>query len=342
MLDELMSTLNMFVFLAVKLSVLFIGISLLVGILQRHIPTTKIESLLSSSRVRSYFLAAALGAITPFCSCSTVPMLKGLIRARAGFGPTMVFLFTSPLLNPVVVVLLLATFGATLTFIYVVAALGVSLSAGWTLQRFRFDRYVRPQVSGLTSTCNVLPLAGAVTPAMDCCATDPTTSNAQEPLCSSQALNTSSCSVQQHAQATTPRSHHRYHGLWRETWSEFVDVLPYLLIGVVIGSIIYGFMPVGFLERYAGPQNPLAIPAAAVIGLPLYVRAETVIPLAAGLMAKGAGAGTVLALIIGSAGASLPELILLRGLFTLKLVAAFTIVVLSMAILAGYATFLLF
>ncbi|MDZ7769228.1 MAG: permease [Woeseiaceae bacterium] len=96
----------MFGFLAVELSVLFIGISLLVGVLQRHIPPSKVEALLSSNRRRGYFLAAALGAITPFCSCSTIPMLKGLIRARAGFGPMMVFLFASPLLNPIIVVLL--------------------------------------------------------------------------------------------------------------------------------------------------------------------------------------------------------------------------------------------
>ena len=109
--------------------------------------------------------------------------------------------------------------------------------------------------------------------------------------------------------------------MWREAWSDFIDVLPYLLIGIAIGSVIYGFMPTDLLEQYAGPDNPFAIPVAAVIGLPLYIRAEAVIPLAAALMAKGAG--TVLAFIIGSAGASLTELILLRSLFTLKLLAAF-------------------
>ena len=115
--------------------------------------------------------------------------------------------------------------------------------------------------------------------------------------------------------------------VWREAWSDFIDVLPYLLIGIAIGSVIYGFMPTDLLEQYAGPDNPFAIPVAAVI-LPLYIRAEAVIPLAAALMAKGVGAGTVLAFIIGSAGASLTELILLRSLFTLKLLAAFLAVIL--------------
>lgn len=125
MSSQLQDALNMFAFLAVELSVLFIGISLLVGVLQRHVPPSKVEALLSANGSRGYFLAAGLGAITPFCSCSTIPMLKGLIRARAGFGPMMVFLFASPLLNPIIVALLVATFGLTLTAIYVSAALVV-------------------------------------------------------------------------------------------------------------------------------------------------------------------------------------------------------------------------
>ena len=117
---------------------------------------------------------------------------------------------------------------------------------------------------------------------------------------------------------------------------------PYLLVGIAIGSVIYGFLPMGLLEQYAGPDNPLAIPVAAVIGVPLYIRASAVIPLAGALMTKGVGAGAVLALIIGSAGASLTEVILLRALFTMKLLAAFLFVVLSMAMIAGYTTFLFY
>ena len=138
MSPQLQDALGMFAFLAIELSVLFIGISLLVGVLQRHIPPSKVEALLTSSGKRGYFLAAGLGAITPFCSCSTIPMLKGLIQARAGFGPMMVFLFTSPLLNPIVVGLLVATFGWTLTAIYVLAALVVAVGAGWLLHTLGF------------------------------------------------------------------------------------------------------------------------------------------------------------------------------------------------------------
>lgn len=317
MSSQLQDALGMFALLAVELSVLFIGISLLVGVLQRHVPPTRVQALLSSSRRRGYFLAAGLGAITPFCSCSTVPMLKGLIRARAGFGPVMVFLFTSPLLNPIIVALLVVTFGLTLTVIYVLAALVVSLGAGWLLQTLEFERHVHREASEVTAGCGAFASNCNANPAVPSCGGDA-----------------------QPAESAPRKS--RYSGLWQEAWSDFVDVSPYLLIGIAIGSAIYGFMPTGLLEQYAGPDNPLAIPIAAVIGVPLYIRAEAVIPLAAALMAKGVGAGTVLALIIGSAGASLTELILLRSLFTLKLLAAFVAVIFAMATIAGYVTFLFF
>ncbi|MCA1796555.1 MAG: permease [Geobacteraceae bacterium] len=334
MSSQMQDTLSMFAFLAVELSILFLGISLLVGVLQRHIPPSKVEALLSSNRRRSYFLAAALGSITPFCSCSTIPMLKGLIRARAGFGPMMVFLFASPLLNPIIVALLAATFGLTLTAIYVLAAFLVSLAAGWLLHTLGFERYVRGTEAQETTGCSA---------SKNQCSTAPTVSSCECSGCDTGAtisVPPSSCCDAQPTASAAQKG--KYSGVWREAWSDFVDVLPYLLIGIAIGSVIYGFMPTGLLEQYAGQNNPFAIPIAAVIGVPLYIRAEAVIPISAALMAKGVDAGTVLALIIGSAGASLTELILLRSLFTMKLLAAFVAVIFAMAMVAGYATYLLF
>lgn len=343
MSPQLQDTLGMFAFLAVELSVLFIGISLLVGVLQRHIPLSKVESLLSSEGSRGYFIAVGLGAITPFCSCSTIPMLKGLIRARAGFGPMMVFLFASPLLNPIIVALLIATFGLSLTAIYVVAALVVSVSAGWILHMLGFERYVRrSNIEKDSGGCGSLVSSCGTAPAVSSCGTEDHDTTPKIASCSvGQKTNVhSNCCNGQSTVVVAKES--KYSGLWQEAWKDFMDVLPYLLIGIAIGSVIYGFMPTEILVQYAGPDNPFAIPIAAVIGVPLYIRAEAVIPLAAALMAKGVGSGTVLALIIGSAGASLTELILLRSLFKINLLVAFVAVVFTMAMIAGYATYLFF
>ncbi|MCK0070156.1 permease [Kordiimonas laminariae] len=300
MSQQMYDVLDMFLFLAVELSILFLGISMFVGVLQRHIPSERIETLLSGHSRCGYFIAAGLGAITPFCSCSTIPMLKGLIRAKAGFGPMMVFLFASPLLNPVIVVLLAATFGASLTLTYVLAALLVSLFAGWLLEALNFNRFIRPVEAEEKTACGALSCGDAV------------------------------------------KTKGKYEGVWKDAWKDFVGALPYLLTGIAIGSVIYGYMPTELVSKYASADNPLAIPVAAVIGVPLYIRAEAVIPLAGALLSKGVGAGTILSLIIGSAGASLTELILLRSLFTYKLLIAFVTVIFSMAIIAGYAAFLFF
>ncbi|MBB1381853.1 permease, partial [Shewanella sp. SR41-2] len=114
----LIETLNMFAFLAVELTVLFLVISYFVGILQEYIPPSKIRTILSGKNGKGYIVAGLLGAITPFCSCSTIPFLKGLLRANAGFGPMMVFLFASPLLNPIIIGLFAVTFGLKVTAFY--------------------------------------------------------------------------------------------------------------------------------------------------------------------------------------------------------------------------------
>ncbi|MGL5292056.1 MAG: permease, partial [Vibrionaceae bacterium] len=121
-----------------------------------------------------------------------------------------------------------------------------------------------------------------------------------------------------------------------DAWQQFKDVLPYLSLGVLIGSFIYGFIPSEWIAQHAGESNSFAIPLSAVIGIPLYIRAEAVIPLASVLLSKGMGVGAVLALIIGSAGASLTEVILLKSMFRTPMIVAFLTVILGMAIFMGY------
>ncbi len=117
---------EMFVFLAVELSLLFIVISAGVSLIRQKVPDHKIQQMMGARKGRGYLLAALLGAVTPFCSCSTIPMLRGLLSAKAGFGPTLTFLFVSPLLNPIIVGLMWVTFGWKVTLLYAIIATGVS------------------------------------------------------------------------------------------------------------------------------------------------------------------------------------------------------------------------
>jgi len=288
-------TLNMFAFLAVELTLLFLLISYIVGVLQEYIPPSKIQSILSSKNGKGYIIAGFLGAITPFCSCSTIPFLKGLLRAKAGFGTMMVFLFASPLLNPIIIGLFAVTFGLKVTALYFAIAMGVSVAAGYLLEKLGFEKYIKPEA--------YIP------------------------------LKTSSCAS---SSCKNAKPENKWTRIWHVTWADFKKVLPYLIGGIAVGSMIYGFMPTEFIASIASDDNPLAIPIAAVIGIPLYIRAEAVIPLSAALAAKGMGLGAVMALIIGSAGASLTEVVLLKSIFKNQMIIAFLTVILSMAVGAGF------
>ena len=304
--------LDMFVFLAVELTLLFLIISFIIGVILDFMPAKRIQAILGSKGGKGYISAGLLGALTPFCSCSTIPMLSGLLKAKAGFGPTITFLFTSPLMNPIIAGLFLATFGLKVTVIYLAIALVVSVLGGIILEKMGFERYVRQDfVNGKSS-------AGCGTskpePASACC---------------SETRPASSCD------SSASKSDSRWGRIWAETWKQFKKLFPILMLGVAIGSLTYGFVPENFIARFAGEDNLLAIPFAAVVGVPLYIRAEAMIPLSAALATKGMGMGAIMALIIGSAGASLTEVILLKSMFRNHMIAAFLAVIFSMAVSAG-------
>ncbi len=342
--------LDMFAFLATELIILFLAISYIVGVLQEFLTPEKIQSILSSRKGKGYVVAALLGAITPFCSCSTIPFLKGLLRARAGFGPMMVFLFGSPLLNPVIIGLFVVTFGWKVALFYFAIAMAVSVVAGYVLEKLGFERYVKPEAyeSAGASSCGTT--CGNSAPKVEKTESSCGTSSCGEPA-PVMAKETSCCGTKEEpkvevsccsadgtatAKLVEYKEPNRWMRIWLSTWKDFKQVFPYLMMGIAIGSFIYGFIPTDLIAEYAGEGKWYAIPIAAVIGIPLYIRAEAVIPLSAALVQKGMALGSVMALIIGSAGASLTEVILLKSIFKNQMIAAFLFVILSMAIGAGY------
>ncbi|MGI9915678.1 permease [Vibrio owensii] len=359
--------LDMFAFLATELIILFLAISYIVGVLQDFLTPEKIQSILSSKKGKGYFIAALLGSITPFCSCSTIPFLKGLLRARAGFGPMMVFLFASPLLNPVIIGLFVVTFGWKVAVFYFAIAMTVSVVAGYVLEKLGFERYVKPEAYEAAGTSSCGTSCGdsskkkeQAKPASSCgasacgepapvaaktsCCSEPAPAVAKTSCCGDSApkaepkVEVSCCSSDGSATATIveEKEPSRWVRIWHSTWKDFKQVFPYLMMGIAIGSFIYGFIPTDLIAEYAGEAKWYAIPVAAIIGIPLYIRAEAVIPLSAALVQKGMALGSVMALIIGSAGASLTEVILLKSIFKNQMIAAFLFVILTMAMGAGY------
>jgi Predicted permeases len=294
-MNDLFTAGQYFVVITAELILLFIGISFLVGLIREYVPEEQIKSALKDRNFGlGNVLGAAFGALTPFCSCSTIPILVGLLDVGVPFGIAYSFLIASPLLNPVIFFLLLALFGIVPTLIYTAIGFATAVLSGILLQRAGCAKYVKAVTLEMTETC-------------DC------------------AGGQSSSSVHK---ARFTRSLGFALSLFRQ-------VVPYLILGAGIGAFIYGFVPENLIVALAGPQNPLAIPVAAIIGVPMYIRAETIIPISAVLLMKGMGIGAVMALIIGGAGASIPEVTLLASIFEKRLVAAFVITVLGVAILAG-------
>ena len=337
-LDKLLQAGQFFAFVFAELVVLFIGISFLVGILNEFITPDKAQRWLSASKGRGYFIGAGLGALTPFCSCSTIPIMLGFLKAGAGFGPTMTFLISSPLLNPVIVILFVSAIGLAKTVLYMIMAISMAIAAGLILEKLGYLKHVDPKAlsGGAQATCCDKETSPASAPVQLQSAPFAMASVEAGPLSLAEATATACCGSSESGPIDLRQPQpNRWKRIFAEAVDQFRTFLPYVLIGVVIGAIAHGFVPQDLVVKWAGPDNPLAVPVSAIIGVPLYIRASTMIPIAMSLLAKGLSLGAMMALVIGGAGASLPELIILKRLFKMPLLFAFLVVIFSMAVVTG-------
>lgn len=300
----LLDSWDFFVHLAVLLVPLFVGGSFLVGLAEEYFPPAAVERKLRDHDEGTGNVAAAgFGAVTPFCSCSTVPALAGLLQAGAPLGLAFSFLLASPLVNEIAVVLLLGLFGPTVTVAYVASTFTAAVVGGIVVGRLGLDDGVKD--------VTLLGDDGAV-------ATDGGTADCGGG-CEGAVART-------HRQRVTAAG--------RGAWVFFVETLPYLVLGMVVGALIHGAVPVAVLEGALGRGNPLAVPFAAVAGAPVYVSTSGMLSIAAALSEQGIPIGTVVAFVVGGAGVSVPNLVLLNRLFDrrLLLVYAATVVLIGTTI----------
>ena len=289
--DNLATAMSFFIEIAVELIVLFIGITFLVGLIQEYVPDETIKKALGGRhRILGSFLGAGFGALTPFCSCSTIPLLLGMLNAGVPFASAMAFLFASPLLNPVIVSLFILLMGWKITALYFAVTFLAAIVIGLMLDSLGFAAQVK-SVAAVRGCCD--------------------------------------CEQAEDAKSRVQRSA-------RFAFSLFRQLVPYLLLGAGIGAFIHGFVPTELISSIAGSGNPFAVPVAAIIGVPIYIRAETMIPIGLALIEKGMSTGAVLALVIGGAGASIPELTLLSAIFKRKMLAAFVLTIIAIAVAVGY------
>lgn len=297
-MNTLIETLQYFVLITIELIALFMFISALVEIILMYVPEEKIRKRLSGAGVFGNVIAAGFGALTPFCACSTIPMTVGFLNAGVPFGSTMSFLIASPLLNPIIIGMLGAMVGIKAMVAYFVIAFLCSVLFGFIMEKMGMQKYVK-NVRLKTTTC--------------CSA------NGHE------NINKRSLPFKMKIKLA-----------FSSAWESLRPIMGYLLIGVALGAGIYGYMPQDFVMKIAGPNNPFAIPITAVLGIPLYIRAETAIPIGLALMSKGMSIGAVISLIIGGAGMAIPEMTMLASIFKKKLVAMIVLVIFLTAVVSGY------
>ena len=296
-MNTLIESLQYFVLITFELIALFMFINALVEIILMYIPKEKIRKKLSGAGMFSNVIAAGFGALTPFCACSTIPMTVGFLNAGVPFGSTMSFLIASPLLNPIIIGMLGTMVGVKAMIAYFIIAFLCSVFFGFVMGKIGAKKYVK----------NIRIKQS------DCCSGN------------NGKIDKRSLPFKEKLKFA-----------FSSAWKSLCPIMGYLLIGVALGAGIYGYMPQDFVMNIAGSDNPFAVLVAAILGIPLYIRAETAIPIGVALMGKGMSIGAVISFVIGGAGMAIPEMAMLASIFKKKLVTMVVAVIFFTAVITGY------
>ncbi len=275
-----------------KIFFLLVTIIFVVAVVRSFFPPERTRRFLAGKNLFvAHVLAALLGVVTPFCSCSACPLFIGFVEAGIPLGVTFSFLISSPMVNEVALVLLFGLFGWEIAAIYLFTGLIVAIVAGVIIGRLNMERYVADYVWEIR-------MGEAEVPTM------------------------------------TWRERFQYaKGYVKEILSK---IWIYVLGGIAVGALVHGYVPQDFLLKYAGPNNPLAVPIAVILGVPLYSNAAGVIPIVQALMAKGLPLGTTLAFMMAVTALSFPEMVILSQVLKRELIMTFVGIVSVSIIIVGY------
>lgn len=295
---KLGDALNFFIYDTIKILILLFLITTVMGVVNSYFPVDKIRNFLSRNKLfgLEYLLASTFGAVTPFCSCSSVPLFIGFVKGGIPLGVTFAFLITSPLVNEVAIAMFIGMFGLKTTIIYVTSGILLGMIGGFVLGKLKLEKHLSPWVQGI--------LVNA----------EKETDFEEEKIAFVQRL---------------PE-------IFREAFEIIKSVFWYIIIGIGLGALMHGFIPTGFFEDYISKNNPFAVPIAVIIGVPMYSNAAGVLPIIQVFVQKGIPMGTAIAFMMAVVGLSIPEATLLKKVMTWKLIAIFFSVVTICIIISGY------
>lgn len=290
--------LNFFVFDTIKIFLLLFIIVIIMGIVNSYLPVDRIRNFLGRNKLYGleYLFAAFFGVITPFCSCSSVPLFIGFVKGGIPLGITFTYLITAPLVNEVAIAIFLGSFGLKVAAIYLITGIILGILGGFTLGKLRMERFLSTWVQKIIANAQV-----------------------------EEELNEEHQSLSK-----------RMPAIIKDAFRIVKGISIYIVIGIAIGGAMHGYLPTGFFEHYINRGQWYAVPIAVIMGVPMYSNAAGVIPVIQVLVAKGVPLGTAIAFMMGVIGLSLPEAMLLKKVMTWKLVGIYFGTIALFMIISGY------
>ena len=290
---------NFFFYDTIKILILLFFISVLMGTINAYFPIERLRNYLQTHKMYGlqYLLASIFGAVTPFCSCSSIPLFIGFVKGGIPLGVTFAFLITSPLVNEVAVAMFLGSFGLKVTLIYVISGILLGVIGGFVLGRMKLENQQSDWVRQIQA----------------------------------QATTEAEAWEKEHTSFWK-----RLPSIVRNAWGIVRSVLIYILIGIGIGAFMHGFVPEGFFEQYMSKDNWFAVPLSVILAVPMYANAAGIVPVIEVFVAKGIPIGTAIAFMMAVVGLSLPEATLLKKVMKWRLIGIFFGTVTLFIILSGY------
>jgi hypothetical protein len=292
--SHLGGALQFFLYDTPKVLLLLTAVVFVMGMVNSYFTPERTRALLAGrTEGLANVMAASLGIVTPFCSCSAVPLFIGFVQAGVPLGVTFSFLISAPMVNEVALALLFGLFGWKIAALYMGLGLTVAIVAGWVIGRLKMERYLEDWVRDMPK-------------------------------------------VQAAAGGDGMTLIERIDGGFASVREIVGKVWPYILAGIAIGAVIHGWVPQDFMASFIGKDAWWSVPLAVLIGVPMYTNAAGIIPIVQALLAKGAALGTVLAFMMSVIALSLPEMIILRKVLKLRLIATFVAVVATGILIVGF------
>lgn len=293
------AALNFFFYDTIKIVLLLFLISVIMGVINAYFPIDRLRNYLATHKLfgLQYLLASLFGAITPFCSCSSIPLFIGFVKGGIPLGVTFAYLITSPLVNEVAVAMFLGAFGVKTTLIYVVSGILLGVIGGFVLGKMNLARYLSPWVLQIQKESMI-----------------------------------ETAEWESHKVPFLKR----LPAIIKDAWGIVRGVLLYVIIGIAIGAAMHGYVPEGFFETYLSSSQWWTVPIAVILAVPMYANAAGVVPIIEVFVAKGVSLGTAIAFMMGVVGLSLPEATMLKKVMTWKLIGIFFGTLTLFFILSGW------